>query len=352
MLKIISGRDTDKWDYYANQFDTNAFWKLGYFQTDLSEGEAEAAIYEDERGIVFYPYKKRLISADWIPGYLNNLFYDITTPYFFGGPIIKAAPQKEELLFADFRRAFDFYCAENRIVSEFVKLHPIHSNLTLLSKHLKVQKKGFNICMFLHQDRNEEQLLQSYQSSNRNRIRKARFNDIVIKIDEKGLYIPEFSQIYKHTMERNQASTIYYQYDLMYLLNLYEKFPNNSIFFYALHENQIVSFELLLYDKVSAYFFLGGSYSEYFDKCPNNLLKHEIALWLQRRGIRTYLLGGALSPTLIHYKKTFAPEPENIVDLFVGSKIHNITVHNELSKIRLQLDPDLNTEFFPIYRSQ
>lgn len=354
MLEIINGVEANKWDYYVDQFDMKAFWKFGYLQTDLSEGEAEAAILKDERGIVFYPYKKRKISAEWIPAYINNLFYDITTPYFFGGPIIRAEAHMEEQLLADFRLAFDSYCVDNRIVTEFVKLHPIHSNVTLLSKYLDVQKKGFNICMFLDPNHNEEQLLQSYQSTNRNRIRKARFNDIVIKIDDKGQFITEFSKIYNHTMDRNQASPIYYQYDLKYLLNLHKQLPDNSLFFYAIYEDQIVSFELLLYDEVSAYFFLGGTYSEFLNKCSNNLLKHEIALWLQNRGVFTYLLGGGVSPNdgMIHYKKTFAPKQENIVDTYVGSKIHHVTVHNELSKLRLQLAPDLNKEYFPIYRSR
>ena len=54
-------------------------------------------------------------------------YYDIVTPYGYGGPIIHEASDKPRLLM-EYQRRFKEYCIENAIVCEFIRFHPIFKN--------------------------------------------------------------------------------------------------------------------------------------------------------------------------------------------------------------------------------
>ena len=54
-------------------------------------------------------------------------YYDIVTPYGYGGPFVAEAKDRPALI-AEYREAFSRYCEENRIICEFVRYHPILKN--------------------------------------------------------------------------------------------------------------------------------------------------------------------------------------------------------------------------------
>ena len=59
----------------------------------------------------------------------DEKWYDFVTPYGYGGPLITEVEDgaKEQLVKA-FYEEFSRYCAEQKIVSEFVRFHPIAQN--------------------------------------------------------------------------------------------------------------------------------------------------------------------------------------------------------------------------------
>ena len=74
----------------------------------------------------------------------------------------------------------------------------------------------------------------------------------------------------------------------------------------------MVSSELVLVSEERVYSFLGGTLPEAFASRPNDLLKHEVALWARSRGKRQFVLGGGYQPDdgIYRYKLAFAPGGE------------------------------------------
>ena len=71
---------------------------------------------------------------------------------------------------------------------------------------------------------------------------------------------------------------------------------------------------------------------EYYHLRPNNLLKDEMIMHFKGKGLKTYCIGGGvkLDDGIYRYKKTFAKCGEK--DFFVGKKVHNNGVYNELCR--------------------
>ncbi|MDR2182964.1 MAG: GNAT family N-acetyltransferase, partial [Clostridiales bacterium] len=78
--------------------------------------------FECEHGRVHYSFLRRRID------FKGDIYYDITTPYGYGGPVVAGCHTSEAALISSFDEAFTNYCVENRIVSEFVRFHPVIKN--------------------------------------------------------------------------------------------------------------------------------------------------------------------------------------------------------------------------------
>lgn len=350
MFEIIHA--CEQWDNYLSRFSNKVFWGLQYYQLYNQEGTPEAAYYEDERGLVFYPYLRRKIDFEKI-GFRHNEedFFDISTAYGFGGPLIDCDKENEiEGLFSDFRSEFEIFCNNTNIISEFIRFQPFIVNTELMRKFMEVDEKNRNLYVELRSYHTNEDFLNSYKSTNRRRIKKAKELGIKIVIDENKLFLREFVDIYYHTMDRNHADDFYY-FSQEYFSQMIHQLGNNCALAHAMYENRIISTELLLYDENCVYSYLGGTYSEYYHLSPNNLLTHEIIMWAKEKGAMYYLLGGGYKPNdgIYYYKKSFAPNHE--IDFYVGKKIMNQKLYQELSNHVINQKSTLNKDYFPLYRA-
>jgi len=353
LLEILESSDHELWEHYSSRSKHNVFWKLHYLLLYQVEGEPEAAVYEDERGYVFYPYLKRKIKGDWLPKSLDNKYFDITSAYGFGGPIVNGREDQREALFADFRHSFEKYCLNNQIVSEFIRFHPLHSDPSIFIGHVDLVNKGPNVFVDLQKFQTEEQFLASYRTSIRYEVRKAIKLNVSIEIEDDGARLEEFLDIYYHTMRRNDATPYYFNFDMRFFRNVIDRLKGNFTFFHAIYEGKVISTALCLYDKSSVYIFLSGSYAEYFKLCPNVLLKHAIVVWAKEQGIETFLLGGGYAPNdgILAHKRGYAAGGECEASYFVGQKTHNPFVYDRLAMLKEKHANRLSPHYYPIYRS-
>ena len=94
-----------------------------YFEPDyarLYETEDIRAVeyrFECEYGVITNLFMKRRIDVSLYDG---KEYYDIITPYGYGGPVIHSVTDKERLI-AAFMSDFQVYADRERIVDEFVR---------------------------------------------------------------------------------------------------------------------------------------------------------------------------------------------------------------------------------------
>ena len=95
----------------------------GKLSETIQAGTSELFEYRSSLGTIRHLFlKKPLIRP-------NGIYYELITPFRYGGPLITTCRAgKEALLVEEFSQAFGNYCRDNRIVSEFVRFHPLLAN--------------------------------------------------------------------------------------------------------------------------------------------------------------------------------------------------------------------------------
>ena len=123
-----------KWDkdiYFQTEFgklyENSELGKMQKFELDTDEGK------------ILHLFIMRKIPND-----SKNEYYDIRTPYGYGGPLITTVGDDKSKLIKHFHKAFKEYCFENNIVSEFIRFHPIAGNALDFSRIYDICYNRYN----------------------------------------------------------------------------------------------------------------------------------------------------------------------------------------------------------------
>ena len=173
--------------------------KYGQLCERIDGGKAYEYQYEDENGKIRNIYIKREIEEE-VDG---KKYFDITTPYGYGGPIIEELKGDRDQLVKNYYEDFKNYCIKNDIVSEFVRFHPILENakdfeqvydLVYLRKTVATNLKD-----------NEDPVQEEFHKSTRKNIRRTLRKGVEYEILENPSDLDLFKSIYFDTMDRNDA---------------------------------------------------------------------------------------------------------------------------------------------------
>lgn len=315
----------------------------GKLYENVEKGIAKKYEYEDENGKVSNQFILREIPLRID----DNKYYDIVTPYGYGGPVIeKCVNDKKDELLKNYEKKFKEYCVNKSIVSEFVRFHPIINN----AKDFKIMYNaqcirktlGTNLKDF------EDPVMSEFSKGCRKNIRQAIRKGISYKVTKNPNDLSVFKKIYYSTMDRNHA-TDYYYFDDNYFNSVLKYFNDNIILVEAIYENQTIACGLyFIYNKI-IHIHLSGTLNEYLYLSPAYMLRYGVTLWGKENGYELIHHGGGRSnseeDSLYKFKKQFAKNTE--FDFFVGKKIWNQNIYDELCEAK---KIDKNEEFFPAYR--
>lgn len=307
-------------------------------------GQTETFRYEDENGIITNQFIKRTI-----PIYIGKQYYDITTPYGYGGPIIEECKKDKAKLVNNYARAFLKYCDDNDIISEFIRFHPIFNNALDFNNVYDViclrKTLGTNLETY------EDPITSEFSKSCRKNIRQCKNKGISFKVTEKptSIEIEKFKNIYYATMDRNGASDFYYFKD-EYFKKVLKYFSNNIITVEAIYEGNTIAMGLyFIYNKI-LHIHLSGTLTEYLYLSPAYMLRYGATLWAKENGYKLIHHGGGRSnskdDSLYLFKKGFAQNTE--FDFYIGKKIWNKEIYDKLCEEKHVKKEE--TEFFPAYR--
>lgn len=298
-FQIYNTKDAQKWDKIVKSFpDYDVYYLSGYAKACEVHGDGEGLLiyYQDEttRGINVVIKKS-----------LEDGYSYVETPYGYGGFLIEG----------DFAKVFDAYdrfCKEEKIAKEFIRFHLFYETHQQFQGLL--ESKSNNIVRSLTET--IEEIQKDFEHKVRKNIKKAVSNGLTMLISKDNKYLNDFLNIYEKTMNRKNA-TEKYRFDRNYFTTL-NQMEENIMYFFVLHEETIISCELVLYDKTRAYSFLGGTLNEYFDLRPNDFLKFEIIKWAKNQGLTHFVLGGGTGSDdgIFKYKKSFAPN--GVVKYYLG----------------------------------
>jgi len=307
-----------------------------------------AAAARTTRGGVLYPFILRPLAAE--PWASDRKEWDVTTPYGYGGAFAwNAAPEEAEAFWSRFNR----WARSHDVVTSFARLSLFPDQLLPFDGDVVVNSP--NVVRRL--DLGDEELWNDYAPKVRQNVRRAKSRGCSLLVDAEGARLEEFLKVYTATMTRRNAAS-YYFFPREFFESLLHDLKGHCAFFHVVHEDKVVSSELVLLSHRHAYFFLGGTLAEAFELRPNDLLQHETFRWCRDAGKQALVLGGGYrgSEGLLRYKKCFAPGGE--VPFRVGLKVHDPARAAELVETRRRWEqargagwsPD--PTFFPPYRAE
>lgn len=281
-----------------------------------------------------------------IPEKVNDAtYFDIVTPYGYGGPIIESVSGNKEELLKEYEQEFSKYCIENNIVSEFVRFHP-------LVKNYKDFEKVYNPIYMrktLITKLDEENVVENqFGKSCRKNIRQAINKGISFKVTKSPNDLKKFEEIYYSTMDRNNA-TEYYYFDDEYFSNIMKDFKENTILVEAIYEEKTIAAGLYFIYNETIHIHLSGTLTEYLFLSPAYILRYAVTLWGIENGYKIIHHGGGRSnseeDSLYLFKKNFAKLYD--VDFYIGKKVWNEEIYNKLCDLK---NVEKDDGFFPAYR--
>lgn len=321
---------------------------------NLGDGDPYLFLYEDGHGrCVAYVFLKRPIKT---LHYINmdtfkDEYYDIITPYGYGGPLYDKA---DEQLIRGFRKEFEEFCRDENIVSEFIRFHPLLENHRYLDELMNVEYDRDTVFVDLNQT--EKEIYRQYHHNHQRNIRKAREYENLEFRAFRGQDATEqaesFYEIYTETMDRVGASPYHY-FSLEYVTDLLSGLNGGAMIGATIYEGEMISAALCMYKGGFMHYHLGCSKADYFHLGTNVYQFHNIALWAKEQEISTFYLGGGHvgRDSLFRFKQKFSPD--GILPFYIGKKIHRPQSYNDLvENWKKHYARDSTTAFFPAYRKK
>jgi hypothetical protein len=326
-FKILSLTDSEKWDQYIQQFpieQQDIYFTADYYRLyeELGDGKAMCFVYKRDDNIALYPF---LINSVNELGYdFGKNFYDIQGAYGYNGVLFSSLDYQFVLSFFN---AFESFCKQQNIIAEFVRIGLFYDSKFQARKNFSVLFNQKNIVVKLL---NDNIWNNSYEYSTRKNINKAQRSNLEFhKYTGENIsteFLEAFINIYDKTMQRNNADEYYY-FSPEYFKNLSAYLKNKALFYFVSYEEKLISCELVLTNGFNSYSFLGGTDSEYFRLRPNDFLKHNIINDLKNNSGVNFCLGGG-TEGIFRFKKSFCKT--GVMDFFIGKKIHNQAIYNEV----------------------
>lgn len=265
------------------------------------QGEPAAFIAEEGEACFFVPLIFRPLPAHLAraaPGWR-----DATCPYGYPGPLIGRG--SEDFL-ARAARALRETLAEHRVVSAFLRLHPLLSPPPEpLARLGQVVQHGETVSIDLTLP--HEELWRQIRENHRRGIRRCQRLGYRVVIDDWDWY-EAFQSIYRETMTRVGADE-YYFFDHAYFEDLKTDLGPRLHLAVVLAEGEVAAAGLFFRVGGIVQYHLGGTRGRYLALAPAKLLFYEVSQWARDRGCHHLHLGGGVGgreDSLFRFKAGFS----------------------------------------------
>lgn len=343
MIQLYNISQSAEWDNVVHSFqEWDVYYLSGYVKAFYIHGDgAPFLLYYEDNGLrAIYVYMRRQTA---LPG-----VYDSVTPYGYGGVLFEGDATEDN------RKAFwNAYVAkmkEECIIDNFVRYHPVLKNAVPMKDISSVIDLGKTIAMDLT---SPELIWENIHSKNRNMIRKAEKNGIIIEHGQGMDLFDKFIEIYNATMDKDNAEEYYYFGDKFYE-SIHNDLHDNYEMFYAVLNGEIIAMSIMLFGNKQMHYHLSGSMIEYRNLAPSNLLLYKAALWGSEQGYKAFHLGGGVGSgedSLYKFKAAFNKMSD--YQFSIGKQIFDQKQYDELVRNRIESDQyfDMSSHYFPLYRA-
>lgn len=316
----------------------------GALYEKTENGSCESFEFRNALGSVRHMFIKRGIPIT-LAG--ETPYYDLITPYGYGGPVMEAVDEAaKKQLAADFIQAFGDYCSNNNIVSEFVRFHPVMGNISDFSGCYETAFMRKTIQTRLAAT--EDPLMSEYSASVRRDIRNGLKRGVEYKVTVNPGNLDRFRDLYLETMKRNNADDYYY-FDEEYFARCIDLLGPQLVIVEVTWRGMLIAMSLNFVGNDLLHVHLTGSLENYHHLYAPSILQYALMEWGRENGIRLIHHGGGRTnepnDKLYLYKKKYGKVEE--LEFHIGKKIWNPEIYDLLCK---EAGVEDKGSFFPAYR--
>lgn len=324
------------------------------------DGAARGAVFNAPEGTVLYPFLQRPLEP--LLGRAWSRYSDITSAYGYGGPLVDTRGERRPLLTA-FRRELARWCADEHVISEFVRFHPLlqtEREMDAAEDDADVpplEVVPANVTVWCRLSTPEEHRA-ALSSSTRRNLRKAERAGLTCAAEDGDDAWTAFVDLYTRTMERRDASG-YYLFPQRYfddcrellgerlqLLCVRRPAPADA------DRGPIVAAALFLRSPRLLHYHLGGSDDSALPERPNNLLFVTAMDLGAAAGAAALHLGGGFraggDDDLFRFKAGFS---DLRARFHLGRCIHDREAYGRAVAARRAAGDGDPGAFFPAYRA-
>jgi hypothetical protein len=335
------------WQGWFDRLDAGPYHSLRYLETLAGDFEhdseqAELFIYHTTDGFVYYPYLRRDLSdLSFAESTLSEpeAYSDIVSSWYYGGPLLSEGTSAS--LTDEFTEAFSDFCANNGIVSEFIRFDPNRKNQNRFDALEPMYNRE---TIYVDLTKTTSTIWKEFEKRNRNAIRQARQTNLVVEPTSDPSDLELFYDIYTSAMEAKDASD-HYRFPCRFFRTLLNS--DISTMIVARYDNEVVGGSVVVHNDHIAYDYLRASNPNYWDLRVNNLLCYEAMMCMRKQGINRFDFQGG-RPGVFRFKKGFSTEGRE--EFHIGKRIHCPEVYESLTQAATNIGIDTDTGYFPAYR--
>ena len=362
---LLTSKDRDKWNELVENSDIKdvyhtweycSIYEKDYHNVAINNnlcGDACLFFHGNDQEYIIFPFLKRnLIKL----GFYENLkskfgeVFDVVSPYGYSGPIGKNIHFE---LLKSFLAALNQFYIKEKIVTEFVRLHPLLKNHEFMQEHLEVTKR--NKIVYLDFSPNYSQIISDMNKKTRNSIRKSEKCNLILKRSESIEDLKEFTNLYLNRMEEKNTHA-YYFLPLDFFKETKEKLKENLFLLTVKLNDRMIAGALFMQKFGFLHYHFSGSDSNYKNLNPTNLILTNAIKIGKENNLQNFLLGGGTSSSeqdqLLKFKKGFS---ESTADFYTYSRIIIPNLYKAICEYKANYDLNKglvldNLNYFPQYR--
>lgn len=307
-------------------------------------GEAVAFYAECGNDALLIPLLLRPITPESSPIPLQ----DAASPYGYASPL--ATPGMESAVLARFLHAFSTVASSQRIVSAFLRLHPLLSlDADVLRSAGSVVDHGETVTV--DTAKSADEIEAGIRRGYRYDIRKLRAAGMVCEFDNWGVF-SDFIAVYRATMQRVGAGAAYFFSD-RYFQDLREMLGDSlHLACVRAADGAIAAAALVTHHGAVSQYHLSGTHESFVGVAPTKLLLRDAISWAAARGARVFHLGGGVggrSDSLFNFKAGFSDD-RRIFRTFRMVLDRN-AYEGLVGEWNRQNPTSTDSNFFPLYRA-
>lgn len=335
MLETTNNRlEWDRWIAACPEAGPRDGFEYATAAAIVDPGEPGCVRFSSSAGSLLLPLIVRPVPGG------HAMLHDAVSPYDFGGYVFGPGSAPEKLL-AEFDPVWDQWCARNRIVTEFLRLHPLRSWSSALTKASEVHQ--MQVVVDLREG--YERAAGGFSTNARRSVVRGRRAGVEAAHYEGVGKAAVFHALYAASMRRLNAP-VFYDFPLEFFARLFDRVAGVDLRIASVGGSPAAA-AVFLHDGPDVFYFLGASEPAHWDRRPNHVLFDDAIATYAAAGKRWLHLGGG-SASLMRFKSGFSRE---IVPYRVRRRIHDPKAYEELVGEAAAAGRRVTTGFFPAYRS-